>query len=360
MKNIYFVLLWVYSSTLSAQTLEKSILQDDKFYFREIRTEIASSWGSDSTYEALTAYMRVYNFDKPQKKNIVNYLHVVTESHYPIYVAWDIINQTAHLQSSSSGYTKTSLVLKDSAQIIQERRDSIRVLDEKYKGQKDVLLGKYLQMAGYHTLPFYDGSSTPLFTLKHHLCNRILHQHPVRYVEEGTLGYTFLISEKDTNVVDFFIRDTLQMTHWRHQVLDTSYWVPEDEWKYQWEEVATYSRDTSQMHLRVHPNFLKFYRFHPKYPNRKVPVLPDYKPRIFMPSGKKHYYRSISDSLFLRGNFEIYQPADSKALFFINLHHGGIYTIHQDRIEKIAQIDFSGYKFPFMNTNIYVEDRNNN
>ena len=161
MKNLFIIILLLCTvHNLKAQSeppfLKKTILQGERWLYQYNRSETFNEWDSPETYQSTINYMRVFNFRKPQKKWIMNYLHDMFYEKVP--VSWDILGKTVYTGNRFSGFSKYSLVFKDTIEIFREEQDSVQNLHQKYGDNEDELLGKLLDMSGYQTKPFYEGS----------------------------------------------------------------------------------------------------------------------------------------------------------------------------------------------------------
>ncbi len=151
--------------------------------------------------------------------------------------------------------------------------------------------------------------------------------------------FTFDFTHVGENIYEFYIRDDKQLTKWKYNypALGVKSEISD------WEEIIKYTCDSV-----VTDTFnMKKVGFYKKFIFRE-----------YLPSGKKHVFNSINDSLFFKGHFRAILQDNN--VFLINQHHGGIYYLGDSAIHKTGQIDIQNYTRKLFGKHLFIEDRDNN
>jgi len=132
----------------------------------------------------------------------------------------------------------------------------------------------------------------------------------------------------------FYIRGDGQFTIWEYSYPDPG----KEERSSDWQEVATYSRDSVGSYQLPERSF--WYN---------SPEL------VYHPSGKHHRYQSIPDSAFFQGHFKAIRQGGETFIF--NTTTGYLYHLGPEDIARVGQVSLKNYPRWLFGKPLFIEDR---
>jgi len=337
---ICFIILNI-SNILSAQELQKAVVVDQflhKLFFVEDMTFISGY------YKNKTAFL-YSSSEKQESYTRMRASSNYTRTNYPL--CWDLYNNNiypvAGLDEFGGAFSffKVPVIFVDTLtykSIEKATEDSLRQIYKTEKEYRDfvfnVLWRNDINKSNSRGIP-------PIS----HLPRELEGRHKDFPLKPGSISFDIAII--DSVNIEFYIRDMKQITRWHYKYPPT---YLDKQAPDAWIEIATYSSDTLGSYPYLEKNLwimnLKDgWQTNPKADRvykRWTKVDPTYTDKPYIPSGKKHIYESIKDSLFFKGHFKI--TIQNGQRYIINTLHGSIYIITPSEIAKIGQVNMNGYR----------------
>jgi len=342
-KNIHILLLIIclcfsYLTEAQENELNKAVIVNKQIHW--IRLVPANVNFINHTFKTPTPYLRSFNLEKKHLPIFTDMFIEGESKRYAFPLCWDILEDNLYPIAFSEGNNKSSpgfSVFK----IPLEKEDTIKVIERERKLQEELKAQfpdeKERENQYYSILinRSYLRNSRNL-TIISQLIERLEKNYYLvrKRIAPQAVCYDFFLT--DTERMEFLIRDTAQVTHWSY------YYPPTPKGKSSWEEIKTYSSVAKGEYSITDTMLLK-------RGERKEFGNP------YLPSGKKTVYESVGDSLFFTGHFKFIAQGENR--FIINQHHGAIYYLGENAIEKVGQIDLANYTRTLKGQKLFIEDR---
>jgi len=344
MKKITSILLLIISSffchLVEAQedVLDKAIIVNNQVYW--LKLVPANINFMNRSLKAPYCYLGTSDLQKKHLPIFSGMSLIAYSRFYDFPLCWDILGDNFYPIAFVEGNNRIGPEF-GIARYPLEKEDTIKVLERERKLQEDLKAQfpdeKERENQYYSILinRSYLRNSRNL-TIISQLIERLEKNYYLvrKRIAPQAVCYDFFLT--DTERMEFLIRDTAQVTHWSY------YYPPTPKGKSSWEEIKTYSSVAKGEYSITDTMLLK-------RGERKEFGNP------YLPSGKKTVYESVGDSLFFTGHFKFIAQGENR--FIINQHHGAIYYLGENAIEKVGQIDLANYTRTLKGQKLFIEDR---
>jgi hypothetical protein len=281
-------------------------------------------------------------------------------THYPF--CWDVLGDNAYALAGgddfgvSFGVFKVPINFKDSLTYVQQEEAFHDSLKQVYKTEKEYK--EYIYNVYWRKLSQKRNSRT--VTQLSELPRVLQGRYKDYPLKPGAISFDMIVL--DSANIEFYIRDMKQLTRWHYKYPPTYLDHEESD---AWKEIITYSSDTLGSYPYLEENLWIMnledgWQNHPKADRvlkKWKQVEEPYCNNPYLPSGRKHKYKAISDSSFFQGHFKAIKQSEQR--YLVNTLHGAIYILTPEKIVMIGQIKMDDY-FLLNEEKIFIEDRDHN
>jgi len=337
---LFLVICLCFSYSIKAQEdiLDKALIVNNQIHWLKV-IEPTDNF-MELPLKIPTPFLRTFNLQKKHLPIFSEMFLIAYSRLYDFPLCWDILGDNFYPIAFVEGNNRIGPEF-GIARYPLEKEDTIKVLERERKLQEDLKAQfpdeKERENQYYSILinRSYLRNSRNL-TIISQLIERLEKNYYLvrKRIAPQAVCYDFFLT--DTERMEFLIRDTAQVTHWSY------YYPPTPKGKSSWEEIKTYSSVAKGEYSITDTMLLK-------RGERKEFGNP------YLPSGKKTVYESVGDSLFFTGHFKFIAQGENR--FIINQHHGAIYYLGENAIEKVGQIDLANYTRTLKGQKLFIEDR---